>query len=120
MSDEITQAVGAPLERHVRPHQRRDCTQRYTWLVRYMRRFGDRSSPPGCPHYALQFLDYREPSGGGGIAMERALFEDPLRIFSWRRSWDSGFLRREPAHNYEAGSMRAVKTWVCRVWPNVS
>ncbi len=112
-------AVAGQLERGVRPHQRRQCTQRYTWLVRYMRRFGDSSAPPGCPSYALQLVDYREPSGGGGIAMERALFDDPSRIFSWRRSWESGALRRKPAHNYEAGAMRAVETWVCRVWPNV-
>ena len=114
-----TEPAGAsPADNHVRPHQRRDCSQRYTWLARYMRRFGDRSAPPGCPHYALQPVDYREPSGGGGVAMERALFEDPSRIFSWRRDLESGRLRREPTHNYEAGAMRAVATWVRRVWLN--
>ncbi|CAK0773435.1 hypothetical protein CCP4SC76_5750005 [Gammaproteobacteria bacterium] len=102
-------------------------TGKITRHIRHMRRFGDSQQiiwlkhPDGKPyHYALQKIDWMEPSCGGAVEAEKRLFNDPMLIFQWALNHRVIFddKRLAQCSNWMKGYTNAQRCWLRRVLPN--
>ena len=96
-------------------------TGKITRLIRYMRRFGESKQPEWLDFYpGLAQVDWSEPSGGGGISVERALFDDPLLIFQWHKNRAIIFddERLDSCSNWMRSATKVQRCWLTRIFPS--